>query len=72
MLAPGVVVFSKTETEKELELGTAISNFPSPLRSPTDTERGKVPVGKSVFKEKVGMLAPGEVVFRNTEIVEEL
>jgi len=65
--SPGEVVFRNTETVVELEFATAISNFPSPLKSPVDTEIGPVPVGKSVLAENEGALAPGVAVFKNTE-----
>jgi len=69
--APGVVVFKNTDTLAEFELGTTKSGLPSPLRSPIETERGLVPVVKSVLAEKVGVEAPGVVVFKNTETLLE-
>jgi len=49
MLAPGVVVFSKTETVVELAFATVISNFPSPLKSPNATEIRIGPSSKIFF-----------------------
>jgi len=72
VLAFVVVVLINIETELEFWLATAISNFPSPLISPSDIETGLVEVVKSVLAENVGVLAPVVVVFNNTETVELL
>jgi len=70
--APGAVVLKNTETVLEPEFVTAKSGLPSPLRSPIETEFGPVPVLKSLFAENVGVVAPGVVVFKNTETVVSL
>lgn len=65
-------MFKKTETEFSLRFVTATSGFPSPFKSPIDTQLGKSPVLKSVFAENDGVAAPVVVVFKNTENVFEL
>jgi hypothetical protein len=40
---------------------------PSPFKSRIATEAGLVPVVKSVLAEKVGVAAPGVVVFKKTD-----
>src|SRR3990167_7838510 len=60
------VVFNNTETVSELIFATAISVFPSPLKSPLETEYGLIPVVKSVLAVKEGVVAPEAVVFKNT------
>src|SRR5207253_6138150 len=67
--APGVVVFSSTETVFEPALPTARSGRPSPLKSPTATYQDSVPVAKLCGAAKVGVAAPGAVVFSITETV---
>src|SRR5207237_1266913 len=62
VVAPGAVVLSSTDTVAELEFATARSSLPSRSTSPTVTENGVVPVGKSCLAAKLGMAAPGAVV----------
>src|SRR5436853_171987 len=71
VVAPGVVVFSSTDTLSVLALATARSGLPSPLRSPMATERGPVPVAKVCWKPKVGVVAPGAVVLSSTDTLLE-
>ena len=65
-------MFKNTETVVEIRFATAISGFPSPLKSPIETESGSIPVVKSVFAVKEGVEAPEAVVFKNTETESEL
>ncbi len=69
--APGAVVFNSTETVLELTLALARSSLPSPLKSPTATDRGPSPVPKACWGAKAGAAAPGAVVFTSTEMVSE-
>ena len=68
---PGAVVFNSTDTVSESEFATARSGLPSPLRSPTATEYGAMPVAKSCLAAKAGAAAPGAVVFNSTDTVSE-
>ncbi len=72
VVAPGVVKFENTETLLEEMFATAKSGLPSPFRSPIETDRGLVPVVKSVLEEKEGVELPGVVKFKNTETLLEL
>ena len=69
--APLVVVFKNTETLSATRFAVAKSGFPSPLRSPMETEEGILPVVKSVLEEKEGVAAPLVVVLKNTETLSE-
>src|SRR5262249_49524616 len=71
VVAPGVVRFWSTETLLEALFATARSGRPSPLKSPTPTSKGLDAVVKSCLAAKLGMVAPGVVVLRNTERVLE-
>jgi hypothetical protein len=51
------VVLSRMEALLLLKFATAKSGFPSPLMSPMLTEEGPVPVGKSTWVAKVGVVA---------------
>jgi len=53
VVAPGVVLFSSTDTLLEFLLATTRSGLPSPLRSATATEKGFVPVAKSLWAASV-------------------
>ena len=64
-------MFKNTETLTELELATAKSGLPSPFRSLIETDKGEVPVVKSVLEEKEGVELPGVVKFKNTETLLE-
>src|SRR5438552_2655518 len=66
-VAPGAVVLSSTETGLELTLATARSGRPSPLRSPTATDRGPAPVAKVCWAANDGVAAPGAVVLSRTD-----
>src|SRR5688572_613543 len=72
VVAPVIVVPSNTETLLELALATARSGLVSPLKSAIATKAGLAPAAKSVFGEKVGELAPIEVVSRRIETELEL
>ena len=69
--APGVVVLSSTDTVA-IKFATTRSSFPSPLKSPIATDKGLSPVGKSCLVAKLGVAAPGAVVFSSTDTVLEL
>src|SRR6185295_9092951 len=56
VVAPGAVVFSSTDTLLEPKLTMARSDLPSPFRSPIATEKGLVPVVKSVFAAYEGVV----------------
>ena len=58
---PGTVVLSSTATLFELKFTIARSSFPSPLRSPTATNRGPSPVAKSCLTANVTVVI-GSVV----------
>ena len=59
VVAPVAVVLSRMEAVLLLQFATAKSGFPSPLMSPMLTEWGSVPVGKSTWVAKVGVVAFG-------------
>src|SRR5205823_2270314 len=65
---------SSTDTLLELLLllATDRSGLPSPLRSPTATEKGDVPVVKSWLLPKDGALAPRPVVFSRTDTLPDV
>src|SRR4051794_35171044 len=67
VVAPGAVVFSSTDTVPEPVLATRRSGRPSPFTSATATEIGGVPALKVVGPEKLGVAAPGAVVFSSTD-----
>src|SRR5262249_47685953 len=69
VVAPAAVVFSSTDTVALPELATRRSGRPSPLTSPTATEKGPVPVAKVCWGAKDGMVAPAAVVFSSTDTV---
>src|SRR6185312_5600082 len=69
--APGAVVFRSTDTLNERPLATARSGLPPLLRSATVTEYDLAPVAKSCRAAKEGVAAPGAVVFRSTDTVDE-
>ena len=68
-VAPGAVVLSSTETVLLLKFGMIKSGKPSPLTSATITDDGPPPVAKVFCVAKLGMAAPGAVVFSSTETV---
>src|SRR5260370_987752 len=65
-------MLSSTETVLELRFATARSSLPSPFRSPTVTDIGTEPVGKSCLAAKLGVAAPGAVVLSSTDTVLEI
>ena len=69
VVAPGAVVFKSTDTVLESVFATTMSGLPSPLRSAIDTEAGLLPVAKFCLAAKLGVAAPGAVVFKNTDTV---
>ena len=67
-IAPVLEVFRKTENVLLLPLAVAKSGFPSPSKSPTETETGAKSVVKSCFTSKLlELIVPAIVVLRNTE-----
>src|SRR5262249_54899262 len=54
IVAPVVVLLSKTETVLSLKFVTAMSGLPSPLTSPMAAEAGNTPVVRSMLAAKVG------------------
>ena len=73
LIEPLVEVLRKTETLPALEFVTAISNFPSPSKSPIATENGFKPVVKSTLAAKLPLvILPLVEVLRKTEIEFEL
>src|SRR5262249_27394780 len=68
---PGVVVLSSTDTPLALVIR---SGLPSPLTSATatNTELEAPGVAKSCVGAKVGVVAPGAVVLRNTDTLLEI
>ena len=71
VVEPAEVVFRKTETVDELILAAAISNLPSPLRSPIVTERGFEPVVRAVLVTKLAVDDPDVVAFRRIDMLFE-
>ena len=71
VVAPGAVVFSSTDTVLEPVLATRRSGRPSPFTSAAATERGPLPVAKVCWAAKLGVVAPGAVVFSSTDTVLE-
>src|SRR5579883_3155857 len=69
VVAPVGVVFSSTDTVPDRKLAMARSGLPSPLRSPTATESGALPVAKVRWAAKLGTVAPVGVIFSNTDTV---
>src|SRR5262249_27970035 len=71
--ARGAVVFNSTDTLAERLSATARSSRPSLLRSPIATKTGfgplTLPMVKSTFGAKIGIVAPGGVVFSSTDTV---
>src|SRR5262249_17805346 len=65
--APGAVLFSSTDTVLEAALATAKSGRPPPLRSPSATERGSMPVAKVCWPAKPGVVDPAAVGFGSTD-----
>ena len=63
----GVVVLSRIEALSLSLFATAKSGLPSPLKSPMLTETGKMPVGKSTLRAKVGVVALVAVVLSRIE-----
>src|SRR5271166_3871509 len=68
VVAPAAVVFSSTDTVLEPKLATMRSGLPSPVTSATATESGLEPVAKVCWAAKVGLVAPGAVVFSSTTL----
>src|SRR5947209_826167 len=66
-MAPADVVFSSTDTLRSFWLATSRSGRPSPFTSATATEIGPLPTPKLVGPAKVGVVAPGAVVFSSTD-----
>src|SRR5262249_5815134 len=64
-------VVSNTDTLRELLLTTSKSGRPSPLTSAAATDWGRLPVAKVCWGSKLGGVAPGRVVFANTDTVPE-
>src|SRR5215470_7597581 len=60
-VAPGVVVFSNTDTVPGVKFAITRSGLPSLLKSATATEVGSVPVAKLTCGANVGFTAPGAV-----------
>ena len=56
-----VPVPSRIETVALLRFATARSSLPSPLKSPTATETGALPVPKSVFAPKLPVPVPSRI-----------
>ncbi len=67
VVAPVAVVLSRMEALLPELFATAKSGFKSPLKSPMLTEMGLVPVGKSTWVAKVGVVAPVGVVLSRME-----
>jgi len=64
---PVGVVLSRMETPLVPEFAVAKSSLASPLKSPTLTDLGLLPVGKSTLVAKVGVGAPVVVVLSRME-----
>ena len=72
-MLPGVAVLRNTETVFEYEFATTKSGLPSPSKSPKATEKGFVPVVKSILAAKLPRtMLPLLDVLRNTETLFEL
>ena len=75
VVAPGTVLLSNVETVPVQPFATITSGLPSPLRSAAVTEPGAQSgddigdVLKMAAGSKLNVVAPGAVLFRNTEIV---
>ncbi len=69
VVAPVGVVLMRMEVVLLLELATATSGEPSPLKSPMLTDWGLDPVFKSTLGAKVGVVARGGVVLMGMEVV---
>src|SRR5262245_27018383 len=69
VMVSGTRLFSSTDTVALPMLATSRSGRPSPLTSPTATEKGLVPVAKVCWGAKDGVVAPGAVVFSSTDTV---
>src|SRR5206468_2641188 len=69
VVAPGGVVFRNTDNWLEPLSAETRSGRPSPFRSATATALGLVPVATVWRAAKVGVAAPGEVVFSRTDSV---
>src|SRR5262245_35836346 len=63
----GGKVLSSTDTVSEKRLAVTTSGLPSPLKSPTATERGRTPQGKVCWSAKLGVVPPAGVVLSNTD-----
>ena len=68
MLTLGVVL-RRMEMVRLLMFAVATSGEPSPLKSPMLSEVGKVPVVKSTWRAKVGVVTPVGVVLMRMEVV---
>jgi hypothetical protein len=68
--APEAIVLISTETVPSLPFATIRSGLPSPLTSAAVTDCGWVPVEKSWWGAKLGLVASGAVVLSSTETVE--
>jgi hypothetical protein len=62
-------VLSNTETVLSKRFATIRSGLPSPFRSAVVTEYGLLPVAKTCWVAKLGVVAPGAVVLSSTETV---
>ena len=67
VLAPGLIVFKRTDAVAEPPLVTTRSGMRSPLRSATATDVGFDPVAKSAWLANENVVAPVGVVFRRTD-----
>src|SRR5438105_2138166 len=70
--APAPVGLNSTESAAEPWLATARSSRPSPLTSAVVTPFGLVPAAELAAAAKVGVAAPGAVMFSSTETLLEL
>src|SRR5262249_52705151 len=61
VVAPGAVSFSSTLAVLSLKLATRRSGRPSPLTSPSATEKGARPVAKGCWGAREGEEGPGAV-----------